>query len=207
MQPTLTCAILAGGAGRRLGGRDKGLEPLLGRPLIAWVLDAVRHCELASDAEAAKILLVANRNLDQYRRFAATVSDHDAGYPGPLAGIAAALAACATPFLLTLPIDCPAPPMQLARRLGAGLGSNGAAVAHDGERRQPLFALYRRELADSAAGALRAGFGAWRWQDSIGAIEVDFADCRTQFANLNTPQHFLAWAAAHDADGETAQHA
>ncbi len=69
-----------------------------------------------------------------------------------------------------------------------------ATVAHDGERRQPLFALYVRKLAESAARAAAMGQGAWEWQDAIGAVEVDFSDRRQQFHNLNTPEDFAAYA-------------
>lgn len=187
----LTIAILAGGAATRLGGRDKGLEPLLGRPLIAWSLDAV------SAMAPAAALIVANRHLDDYATFADTIRDAVPGHSGPLAGIAAALAVCETPWLLTLPVDCPDPPHDLAARLLASVveSSCDAVVAHDGERRQPLFALYRRELAEAASAAAAKGQGPWGWQDAIGARELDFADRRAQFRNLNLPEDFAAYAA------------
>ena len=205
----LTIAILAGGAATRLGGRDKGLELLLGRPLVAWSLDA------ASAMAPAAVLVIANRHLDDYAKYAPTIRDavrthpdctqamaecvdaRQARYSGPLAGVATALAACATPWLLTLPVDCPDPPRELATRLSAfaAEASCDAVVAHDGERRQPLFALYRRELAVSAAAAAARGQGPYGWQDAIGARELDFADRRAQFRNLNTPEDFAAHAA------------
>jgi molybdopterin-guanine dinucleotide biosynthesis protein A len=201
--PTLTVAILAGGAATRLQGRDKGLELLQGRPLIDWALDAWRshpaHDATSDTAtNAIDVIVVANRNIEEYSRRARTVSDAAAGFHGPLAGIAAALGACATPRLLTVPVDCPDPPRDLATRLLAATAGHRAnvAVAHDGERRQPLFALYRRELAGSASSAVETGQGVWQWQDSIGAIEVDFSNERRQFHNLNTPDEFAAYADA-----------
>lgn len=193
MRTALTIAILAGGAATRLQGRDKGLEPLCGRPLAAWAIEA------ASAMTAAPILIVANRNPDIYARFAATIRDDLDGFRGPLAGIAAALAACRTPWLMTLPVDCPQPPRDLAARLldAVRADSAQAAVAHDGERRQPLFAIYRRELAAAAAAAAARGQGVWQWQQAIGARELDFADRRAQFRNLNTPEDFAAHAAEH----------
>jgi molybdopterin-guanine dinucleotide biosynthesis protein A len=148
---------------------------------------------------AAEILIVANRHHDAYARHARTISDLVPGFQGPLAGISAALTACATPWLLTLPVDCPQPPPDLAARLLAGASQRRAAacVAHDGQRRQPLFAVYRRELADSAAAGLTAEQGVSWWQDSIGVNELDFADRRRQFRNLNTPEDFAAHAAEH----------
>lgn len=191
MAAPFAIAILAGGAATRLQGRDKGLEPLLGRPLVAWIVEA------AAAMTAAPALIVANRHLDDYAKYAPTIADVAGGYRGPLAGIAAALAACESPWLMTLPVDCPQPPHDLAARLlaSAQAASVRAIVAHDGARRQPLFAIYRRELAASAAAAVALGQGVWQWQNAVGAIELDFSDRRAQFQNLNTPEDFVAYVA------------
>ena len=186
----LTMAILAGGAATRLGGRDKGLQALAGRPLIEWVLDAVGEMQ----AGPVDLVIAANRHQQEYSRYATTVADLQPGFHGPVAGIATALTHCSTPLLLTLPVDCPDPPRDLAVRLLAALGSREAVVAHDGVRRQPLFALYRTTLAASARQAAEAGQGVWAWQTSIGAIELDFSDRRRQFHNLNTAEDFAAYA-------------
>jgi molybdenum cofactor guanylyltransferase len=190
--PSLTVAILAGGAASRLGGRDKGLEIVDGKPLIER---ARAYCERAI-ARDVDFLIIANRHLDEYARYGRVRADAVAGFQGPLAGVASALEGAAAERVLTLPVDCPSPPDDLAARLIAALGDAKAVVAHDGERRQPLFALYRRDLAASAAAAAASGHGVWEWQDSIGAVEVDFADRRQQFHNLNTPEEFAAYADA-----------
>jgi len=193
-RPFLTVAILAGGAASRLGGRDKGLEPVDGRPLIAR---ARAYCERAvARGRAIDFLIVANRHLDEYSRYGRVRSDATDGFRGPLAGVASALEGAAADCVLTLPVDCPAPPEDLATRLLAAFGAHDALVAHDGERRQPLFALYRRMLAASALAAAASGQGVREWQDTIGAVEVDFADRRQQFHNLNTPEEFAAYADA-----------
>jgi molybdenum cofactor guanylyltransferase len=193
-KPALTVAILAGGAASRLGGRDKGLEPLAGKPMIEWVID---YCAQYVDANA-ELLIIANRNVDTYARYAHVRTDAIAGFHGPLAGVASALDAAAAPRVLTLPVDCPEPPGDLAERLAATMDATGAsaAVAHDGGHRQPLFALYRRDLAISAAAGAGAGQGVHEWQSATGAVEVDFADRRQQFHNLNTPEEFAAYADA-----------
>lgn len=190
-----TVAVLAGGAATRLDGRDKGLMPLDGRPLVEWVL-AAPGLRVASGDSAPPLLIVANRHLDVYARYAVTIHDALPGHRGPLAGIAAALAACRTGWLLSVPVDCPLPPADLAARLLAGplADASGIAwVAHDGERRQPLFALYARSLAASAAAAAAEESGVYAWQDAVGAVEVDFADRRVHFENLNTPSDFAAF--------------
>ena len=180
-----------GGAASRLGGRDKGLEPLDGEPIVARVLAYIER-----NVANAETLILANRNAAAYARHARVVADAEPGYRGPLAGVASALAHATTTYVLTLPVDCPSPPDDLAARLAAALGAGDfvAAVAHDGERRQPLFALYRRTLASSAADAATTGQGVFEWQNGIGATEVDFADAKLQFHNLNTPEDFRDYA-------------
>jgi molybdopterin-guanine dinucleotide biosynthesis protein A len=190
--PFLTVAILAGGAASRLGGRDKGLEVVDGAPLIAR---ARTYCEHAI-ARDVDFLIIANRHLDEYARYGRVRADAIEGFRGPLAGLASALDGATADNVLTLPVDCPSPPDDLAARLIDALGDRDAVVAHDGTRRQPLFALYRRALAASASAAASSGQGVWEWQDSVGAVEVDFADRRQQFHNLNTPEEFAAYADA-----------
>jgi molybdenum cofactor guanylyltransferase len=75
---SLTFAILAGGAATRLAGRDKGLEPLDGRPLVAWLIDAIAG--MVPFVSAADILIVANRHHDMYARHARTIADIVPGF-------------------------------------------------------------------------------------------------------------------------------
>ena len=194
---SITTVILAGGAASRLGGGDKGLVNLSGRPLIAWTIDAL---ELAPGQAC---LIVANRNVAAYQRFAPTISDAvQSVFAGPLAGVAAALAVCATAWLYTVPVDCVRPHPEIVRRLWqeAQAGNAQAWVAHDGTRRQPLFALYRRELADSAAQGLAAGFGVHWWQNSIAAREVSIVGIDDAWTNLNTFEEFELMAKRLAAD-------
>ena len=189
----LTVAVLAGGRGTRMGGVDKGWHLLGGRPLVEWALSALREQGLSN------VLIVANRSHERYATLAPTIADAQSGFLGPLAGVASALGACPTGWLLTVPVDCPRPPRALARTLVAAFADPGcdAAVAHDGVRRQPLFAVYRRELAAAAANALARGLGVSAWQDSVALREVDFSASRAQFGNLNS----LADVQAYTEDG------
>jgi molybdopterin-guanine dinucleotide biosynthesis protein A len=188
----ITLAILAGGQGVRVGGQDKGLMLLGDRPLIAHVCAALR-------AQAGRVLICANRNAAAYARHGTVVADASAAHGGPLAGIAAALGVCETPWLLTVPVDSPAPPADLAPRLHAGATAVAASAAvgvHAG-RREPLFALYRCDLAAAAQAALARDSAVWRWQNECAATAVDFPDRAADFANLNTPEDFRRWE--HDA--------
>ncbi len=64
----VTGIILAGGLARRMGGVDKGLVLINGRPMIAWAIDALR-------VQVAELLINANRNHDKYGEFGCAVID------------------------------------------------------------------------------------------------------------------------------------
>jgi molybdenum cofactor guanylyltransferase len=187
----VTAAILAGGAGTRVGGQDKGLMTLAGKPLVERVVERMR-------SQAGSIVVCANRNQDAYARHGRVIGDAVVDFSGPLAGIAAALGTCASEWLATVPVDCPTPPLDLVERLGAAAiaARSACAAAHDGARREPLFALYRcTEARASAASASTHRAAVWRWQDELGVVEVDFADHAAELANLNDPAGFLHWEA------------
>jgi molybdopterin-guanine dinucleotide biosynthesis protein A len=179
----VTGGILAGGRGLRMGGVDKGLVQHEGRELVAHIIERLRP-------QVGGILISANRNVDRYSRFAFPVfTDDDDGFLGPLAGIARLLRETTTPFLVTTPCDTPDLPTDLVARLLERQRETGAdaVVAHDGEQRQFLFALYRRELAASARAALEGGERAvWRWHDDLKLAEARLDGQAAAFANLNT---------------------
>ena len=152
----------------------------------------------AIGARPPDVLIIANRNREIYSAYATTLEDAADCGSGPLAGVATALGASNSPWLLTLPVDCPDPPCELLQRLLWASGSAACAVAYDGTRRQPLFALYRHGLAESAKNAAHAGLGPQTWQDQIATVDVDFQDRREHFANLNTSLDFLAWQTGKD---------
>jgi molybdopterin-guanine dinucleotide biosynthesis protein A len=188
MTSEITVAILAGGQGTRVDGQDKGMMVLAGEPLISRVRERLR-------GQAGTLLISANRNADRYAQYGTVVSDGISGFQGPLAGIAAALSACRSRWLLTAPVDSPRPPADLSRRLHAAAlsGRSAAAVVHTGTRREPLFALYAASLTESAAEALRRDLPVWRWQDELGIVEVDFSAEAADFLNLNTADDFSRW--------------
>lgn len=180
-----TGLILAGGRARRMGGIDKGLVDLAGRPLIEWILAAVRP-------QTAAILINANRNHSEYSRYGdPVIADSVADYSGPLAGMAAGLAACQTDYLLTCPCDSPLLPTDLAARLHAQREREQAelAVAHNGERLQPVFALLSRSLLASLQDYLNGNDRKIdRWFSGHKMTAVDFSDQPGAFININTPE-------------------
>lgn len=191
--PPLLGVVLAGGRGSRLGGADKGLCWLQGRPLVAHVVAAL--CRQLDD-----VLIVANRNQAEYARFAPVISDATDDHAGPIAGLAAAFAETRNSWILSVPVDCPQPPAMLLPRLLAALNANPAlscAFAHDGSRAQPLFALYRPGLVQAARLAAQQHPPVWRWHQNMGAATVDFSDTPKSFANLNTQADFEAFERHH----------
>ncbi|MBZ0330497.1 molybdenum cofactor guanylyltransferase [Halomonas sp. ANAO-440] len=177
----VTGLILAGGQGRRMGGRDKGLEPFAGRSLVAHVRERLQ-------GRLASVWINANRHHEIYRSLAdRVIGDLEGDYQGPLMGIYTGLRSVQTPWLLVVPCDTPALPMDLVERMVAGIGEGDIAVAHDGERLHPVVALLRVSLADDLEAALAGGERKIdRWYARHDWYRVDFSDCPDSFANLNT---------------------
>ncbi|MDK9705089.1 MAG: molybdenum cofactor guanylyltransferase [Sulfuritalea sp.] len=183
MREAITGVILAGGQGRRMGGVDKGLQDLDGRPLVQWVLD-----RLAPQVDT--VLINANRNPARYAELGcAVLPDSIPGFAGPLAGLHAALSQAATPLLLTVPCDSPFLPGDLVRRLHAALAAEDAelAVARTGDQVQRAFCLARREVLGKletflASGERKVGL----WHASLKLAEVAFDDEADAFRNINT---------------------
>tara|TARA_R110002020_G_scaffold371978_2_gene583530 strand:+ start:662 stop:1273 length:612 start_codon:yes stop_codon:yes gene_type:complete len=188
MTPThdLTGMVLAGGEGRRMGGRDKGLEPFAGLPLVGHVVKRL-------EGQVAELLINANRNTDAYRFFAdRIVEDAEGGFKGPLMGIYSGMRAAKTPWLLVVPCDSPALPDDLVARMAQGIGQHDIAVAFDGERLHPVVALLRTSLADDLAATLAEGERKIdRWYARHNWCKVDMSDCPDAFANLNTEEEKL----------------
>jgi len=184
----ITGLILAGGRGARMDERDKGLLEWRGRPLIAHVRE-----RLAPQVDG--VLVSANRNLDRYADYGDVVRD-DAqfgAWQGPLAGVAAGIAACRTPWLAVVPCDTPCLPADLVARLSDGAAAAGAplAVACAGGRRHSVCMLLRVSLLPGLLAYLRGG--ARRvdtWQGLAGGVEVGFARAEG-FYNINTPDQLV----------------
>jgi molybdopterin-guanine dinucleotide biosynthesis protein A len=187
----ITGVVLCGGAGRRVGGADKPLLPWRGRPLIEHVIARL-------DPQVEGLLISANRNIGRYARYGRVITDALPDFPGPLAGIHAALGICPTPWLLACPGDAPDLPMDLAERLlaAAKAGIEGAepataAVAHDGERIQPLPVLLhtstRTSLGTYLARGCRSVHG---WLAEIAPAVADFSGAAAAFRSRNSPDDF-----------------
>lgn len=131
--PEWTLVILAGGRGLRAGGVDKGWVNWRGKAMIDHLLQQFGK-------QSASVIVSANRNLDAYRALGVTVvTDLRGGFPGPLAGLEAALAVVETECQVILPCDMPLLPADLPQRLlKARQDEAEISVAHDGVRQQHL---------------------------------------------------------------------
>lgn len=179
----VTGIVLAGGLGRRMGGVDKGLEPLHGKPMIAHVI-----ARLAPQVE--EIVVNANQNLAAYAALGhRVVADEVAGFAGPLAGLHAGLGAARTPLAATVPCDSPFLPADLVARLAAALGDHDLAVAKTGDQPHPVFCLVRCALRAHLGAFLAAGGRKIdAWYASLRVVEVPFDDEAEAFRNINTRQ-------------------
>ncbi|HEY8881213.1 MAG TPA: molybdenum cofactor guanylyltransferase MobA [Roseateles sp.] len=172
--------VLAGGRGSRMGGVDKGLQLMDGRPLVVHVIE-----RLAPQAQA--LLISANRNLDAYAALGHRVLTDPPGleFAGPLAGMLAALEAIPDDaWLLTAPCDAPSLPADLARRLLAVAEPHGLAFAQ-AAREHPTHALLHSRLRQPLRAHLdAAGRAVLGWMRSRPHGVAHFAD-EAAFANLN----------------------
>jgi molybdenum cofactor guanylyltransferase len=147
--------VLAGGLARRMGGGDKPLREIGGRTILARVIARLEpQCEC----------LVINANGDP-RRFASfgipVIADGVQDYPGPLAGILAALdwAAANRPdaaWILSAPGDCPFLPRDLVARLSHALLADNSelAIAASQGQSHPVIGLWNVALRDVLRRAL-----------------------------------------------------
>jgi molybdenum cofactor guanylyltransferase len=186
----ITGLILAGGRGRRMGGVDKGLQLLRGKPMIEWVV-----ARLAPQVD--EVLINANQNLDRYASLGhRVVSDDIAGFAGPLAGLHAGLGAATHPLVATSPCDSPFLPADLVARLHAAIERDAAdlAVAKTGDQAHPVFSLVRRAVLPGLGRFLESGGRKIdAWYAALKTVEVRFDDEAEAFSNINTPEELRAW--------------
>ena len=189
--PDVTGIVLAGGQGRRMGGVDKGLLELDGRPMVAHVL-----ARLAP--QVGDVLINANQNLDRYRAFGhPVVPDAVGGFAGPLAGLHAGMTQSSREFVVTVPCDSPFLPADLVARLHTALARERAelAVAKTLHQPHPVFALVRRDLLANLAAYLESGGRKIdAWYAALRVVEVGFDDEAEAFRNINTADELAAAA-------------
>ncbi|MEF3366086.1 molybdenum cofactor guanylyltransferase MobA [Methylocystis sp. 9N] len=145
--------ILAGGLARRMGGGDKPLADLSGRPILAHVIDRL-------SPQCAGLALNANGDPARFAGFGLpVVADSVEGFAGPLAGVLAGMddaASVGAAWLISAPGDTPFLPGDLVPRLAAARNAAGVeiAVASSGGRTHHAVALWPTALRNALRRAL-----------------------------------------------------
>ncbi|HHJ35066.1 MAG TPA: molybdenum cofactor guanylyltransferase [Gammaproteobacteria bacterium] len=138
--PQFSCIILAGGEGKRVDGRDKGLIDFKGKPLVNHVINTVK-------SQASEIVISANRNIKEYEAYGyRVVSDSTERYYGPLAGIAAALPFCRNEWVLIIPCDMPFLPVDIIEKLSACIADRDLCIAEVNGRLQLVLLIHKSLL-------------------------------------------------------------
>ncbi len=184
--------ILAGGLSRRMGGGDKGLLPLGGRPILSHVVAGL-------EPQVDRLALNANRDP---ARVAAVglpvVADGVAGHAGPLAGVLAGMdwaAGQGIGTIVTAAADTPFFPEDLVAGLAAAAARDGTplavAMTDDAERGyspHPTFGLWSVALRGDLRAALEGGTRkVVDWTRPRGCAEALFPGPHEPFFNVNTP--------------------
>jgi molybdopterin-guanine dinucleotide biosynthesis protein A len=183
--------VLAGGLARRMGGGDKPLRTLGGRPLLAHVVERLRP-------QVSGLVLNANGDPARFAAFGLPVlTDGVPGYPGPLAGVLAALdwaaAARSGPeWIVSVPGDSPFIPADLVARLHVARQEAGVpmACARSGGWSHPPVALWPVGLRGELRAALLADERkVARWTARFGCAAAEWpTGHRDPFFNANTPE-------------------
>jgi molybdopterin-guanine dinucleotide biosynthesis protein A len=190
--------ILAGGLGKRMGGGDKPLVALGGKPMLARVV-----ARLAPQVE--RIVINANGDPARFASYGLpVVADTIVGFPGPLAGILAGMrwSRANLPearFIVSAASDTPFFPENLVERLAEGCGRDEEtiALAASPAGTHPVFGLWPVALADDLEAFLKSDSGGkiLTYADRHLRLNVPFDDIVLPggatvdpFFNVNTPE-------------------
>ncbi|MGE0612637.1 MAG: molybdenum cofactor guanylyltransferase MobA [Hyphomicrobiales bacterium] len=190
--------LLAGGQSRRMGGGDKCLLDLAGKPMIAHVIDSLKP-------QVAALVLNANGDPARFDALKLPVAaDPVEGFAGPLAGVLAGMdwTRANHPdarWIVTAATDTPFFPGDIVARLLSATGDEypAIALAASNDRVHPVFGLWPTALAGDLRKALQHGTRkVLDWVNRYPHFEVAFADVKIgghstdPFFNANDPDEF-----------------
>ena len=183
----VTAAILAGGAGRRMGGLDKGLMRRAGAPLVKTLIQQLQP-------DVCALWLSIHRNVPAYQAVLdgieprpgqrmGVVTDATADYAGPMAGVRAVWKVCSTPYLLLVPGDAPGLPADFVQRMTQALTlqATRVVVAQVGQDRHYTACLLQRDALPLPPG--RGSLRDWLSLTPVGTAPMPAA---TRLS-INTP--------------------
>ncbi|MEN5236692.1 MULTISPECIES: molybdenum cofactor guanylyltransferase MobA [Pseudomonas] len=182
--PPCSILILAGGRGQRMGGRDKGLLPWRGEPLVAHVQRVVRG--LSDD-----VVISCNRNQELYRPYAdQLVGDAEADFPGPLAGVIAGLTVARHEWVVLLACDAPLVDQVLIEDLlKLAVEHDSAAMVRQGGYWQPMFSVLSRRVLPVLEQAWAAGERSLQKALLVEAVQgLECAQDDQRLSNFNSPE-------------------
>jgi molybdenum cofactor guanylyltransferase len=168
--------LLSGGQSRRMGGGDKALRDLGGRPMLAHVIERLRP-------QVGSMVINANGDPARFAAFGLPVAaDTIDGFVGPLAGVLAGMQwakmnAPGARWIATVSTDAPFLPENLVARLADSVRTqpNAIAIAQSGGEVHPVIGLWPVAHADDLEQALRGGVRkVLAWTDRHGTVPVDF---------------------------------
>lgn len=188
--------ILAGGQGRRMGHRNKGLVHFAGHPLVEQVAARLKD-------QVSSLYVSCNEDEAQYQKLGfQTFGDHPFPSEGPLCAIASAVQHINAKYILFVPCDCPIFPATLCKKLFKSLEASGKSIAivENQGRDQPLFLLLKKNAQTKVIEKVKKGERkVFAWLASEEIIKVSFseaksdqastsqeAEARHYFTNLNT---------------------
>lgn len=173
-----SCIILAGGEGKRVDGRDKGLINYKNKPLIQHVIDAV-------SPQTNEIIISANRNRENYETYGyKVVADTADEYRGPLAGITAALPYCKNDWVFVAPCDMPFLPNDIIDTLFNDIIEHDLCIAETENRLQLVFLLNKSLLPSLLASLQNNQLRLMQWVKSQKLITHPFTESQ-YFKNFN----------------------
>jgi molybdopterin-guanine dinucleotide biosynthesis protein A len=194
--PATPGVLLAGGLARRMGGGDKPMRRIAGRTILERVI-----ARLAPQCDG--LILNANGDPSRFASFGLPViADGVADFPGPLAGILAALdwTAANRPeiaFVLSAAADCPFLPRDLVARLHAARIADNAqlAVAASDGQTHPVIGLWSVALREELRHALVVEdvrkIDRWTARYPLSTVEWP-VDALDPFFNANTVDDIAA---------------
>ena len=201
MGPTSAAAILAGGDGRRLGGKDKALISLGGIRLIDRV-----HKSVSPQVRLCVVCLGSNKPWGETLNLP-IIKDRPASDRGPLGGIAAALAwgvslEPSIEWVVTAPVDVPFLPADLVSQLTMAGDGADIVVAKSGGQVHHTIAAWKPALISDLDEAIKDhAVPVHHFQTMVRTIEVEWAVAVFDpFHNINTPED-LALAEHYVASG------
>jgi molybdopterin-guanine dinucleotide biosynthesis protein A len=184
--------LLAGGLARRMGGGDKCLRALGGRPILEHVIERARP-------QVAALLLNANGEPTRFAGFGLPVAaDVVEGFAGPLAGVLTGMtwARAKRPdlaWVATFATDTPFFPTDLVSRLIAAVEAEGADLAccASARRHHPVFGLWPIRLLEDLRAAMVEDdirkVDVWTERHRL-AVATFAADPFDPFFNANRPE-------------------